>query len=162
MPDSIPVVKESLSCTEPGRILDEMKDARPIPTAPRSMKTLSLRDLSKQRVAEDLKRAGKVRVRTAHGSMVVMDGTYYESWVATIGLLMRPDWHQLWAQSELELATGRGRDLEEVLGELGREGAAQRKRGAAASRSPGRRAAQGVSSSPKSRSRAAKRNPVSR
>lgn len=66
--------------------------------------------------------------------MVLVDEAYFDGWMAVIEEMQRPDGREVLAETQRDVAAGRGRTLEAVVKERGLEGSAH-----AATRKPARR-----------------------
>ena len=65
----------------------------------------------------------------------MMDERYFNGWIAALDEMSRPGWREMHDRALRDMAAGRGRDLDDVVKELGLEGV----RSAARRRKPGRR-----------------------
>jgi len=86
-------------------------------------KTISLADLVRNaaRIAEEIETEGTVFrvIRGGRGSMVLVDESYFDSWMATLDEMRRPAWQEALAQARREVAAKRGRSLDLIAKELG-------------------------------------------
>jgi hypothetical protein len=60
------------------------------------------------------------------GSMGLVDERYFNSWMAALDEMRRPDWREVHAETTQAIAQDRGKDLDVVVKELGLEGSARR------------------------------------
>ncbi|MBL9015530.1 MAG: type II toxin-antitoxin system Phd/YefM family antitoxin [Myxococcales bacterium] len=101
-------------------------------------KIISVTDLVRNaaRIAEEIETEGTVfRVtRGGRGSMVLVDESYFDGWMAALDEMRRPGWQERLVQARREVAGKRGRSLDVIAKEMGLEGAAHRDRRAPAAR----------------------------
>lgn len=94
-------------------------------------KIISVTDLVRNaaRIARDVEVEGTVYriTRGGRGSMVLVDEEYFEGWMAALDEMRRPDWREVWEETSRDIAAGRGRTLDEVAKEIGREGSPHKK-----------------------------------
>jgi len=98
-------------------------------------KIISVTDLVRNaaRIAEEIETEGTVfRVtRGGRGSMVLVDESYFDGWMAALDEMRRPGWQERLAQARREVAAKRGRSLDAIAKEMGLEGTAHPDRRAA-------------------------------
>ena len=122
-------------------------------------KTISLAQLAKnpERIARDIDSCGAVYhvKRPGRRDMLLMDEEYFEGWLVAIELMQRPNWREELEQSRRDAEAGRGRDLEEVVKELGLDRPAQQRRRRPAARTARTRSAKDSRRTPRGRGRSA-------
>lgn len=89
-------------------------------------KIISVTDLVRHAasIAREVESEGTVYriTRGGRGSMVLVDESYFNGWMAALDEMRRPDWRETYAQTTRDIAAGRGYDLDDVVKELGLEG----------------------------------------
>jgi PHD/YefM family antitoxin component YafN of YafNO toxin-antitoxin module len=89
-------------------------------------KIISVTDLVRHAasIAREVESEGTVYriTRGGRGSMVLVDESYFNGWMAALDEMRRPDWRETHAQTTRDFAAGRGHDLDAVVKELGLEG----------------------------------------
>ena len=118
----------TLPCSKPTHMLEAMQ-----------RKTISMARLAKDpdRIARDIDSSGAIYSikRRGERTMLLMNEDYFEGWLSVIELMKQPNWREELEQSRQDFAAGRGRDLEEVVREIGLDRRAQPRRRSAAPRS---------------------------
>lgn len=129
-------------------------------------KIISVTDLVRNAaaIAEEIETSGTVyRVtRNGRGSMVLVDETYFNGWMAALDEMRRPDWREAWAETSRDIAANRGRDLDVVARELGLEGSTHRKGRKPAARATTRRGTKSRTSAASTAGRASQRRSIPR
>lgn len=101
-------------------------------------KIISVTDLVRNAasIAREVEAEGTVYriTRGGRGSMVLVDETYFNGWMAALDEMRRPDWREVYDETTKAIAQDRGKDLDMVVKELGLEGSSHRTR-----RKPARR-----------------------
>jgi PHD/YefM family antitoxin component YafN of YafNO toxin-antitoxin module len=102
-------------------------------------KIISVTDLVRNTasIAREVEAEGTIYriTRGGRGSMVLVDESYFNGWMAALDEMRRPDWREAYAQTTRDITARRGRDLDVVAKELGLEGHSHPTR-----RAPARRA----------------------
>jgi PHD/YefM family antitoxin component YafN of YafNO toxin-antitoxin module len=103
---------------------------------------ISITDLVRNaaKISEEIEAFGTIyRVtRGGRGSMVLVSDEYFEGWMHALDEMSRPDWQEVRARAQRDIAAGRGRSLDAIAKELGLEDPPHARRRTAASR-PARR-----------------------
>lgn len=102
-------------------------------------KIISVTELARNAasIAREIETEGTIYriTRGGRGSVVLVGEAYFDGWMAAIEEMQRPDWREVLAETQRDVAAGRGRTLEAVVKERELEGSAH-----ASSRRPARRA----------------------
>jgi hypothetical protein len=121
-------------------------------------KTISMSELEAdpEKVAKDIRASGTVyRIRRRGRAPVLL--SKIPEWAAVVDCMMQPGWREQLEESDRELAAGGGRELGEVLTELGLAGRVEQARRGATRSASGNRRPKSRSSSTRARGRSSKR-----
>lgn len=102
-------------------------------------KVISVTELARSAasIAREVETEGTIYriTRGGRGSMVLVGESYFDGWMAAIEEMQRPDWREVLAETQRDVAAGRGRTLEAAVKERKLGGSAH-----APGREPARRA----------------------